>query len=271
MLADYLQEEFKISVTRACSVIALAKSVYYYRSIKNDHEVEQQLLRLAEKKPREGQDKYYQRLRLEGFPWNYKRVRRVYCKLGLNHRKRAKKRVPMRIKEPLVQPVQLNQSWSLDFMTDAMANGRRFRTLNIIDDYNRKVIDIEADFSFPSTSVISVLKRAIHEHGKPFKIRTDNGPEFIAGDLTNWCEESGIEIQYIQPGKPTQNAYIERFNKTFRNDFLNAHLFEDIFQVRQMIEEWIIDYNYFRPHESLGNVPPILKEKDLTIKKKKVA
>ena len=156
-------------------------------------------------------------------------------------------------------------------MSDSLRNGCRFRTLNIIDDFNRKVVDIEADFSFPSTSVISILRRAIHEYGKPAKIRTDNGPEFISGELTNWCDKSGIDIQYIQPGKPTQNAYIERFNQTFRNDFLSAHLFEDIFQVREMIEDWIEDYNYFRPHESLGNIPPIHKEKNLTLKNKKVA
>lgn len=141
-------------------------------------------------------------------------------------------------------------------MSDSLQTKRKFRTLNIIDDFNRMAISIEAEFSFPSQSVVEALKRAIHENGKPEKIRVDNGPEFISATLSDWCRENNIALQYTQPGKPMQNGYIERFNRTFRQDILDAYLFEDIMQVRFLAEEWMNDYNTKRPHESLGGISP---------------
>lgn len=231
--------------------------MYYYKSIKDDSEVIDKLQQLAYAKPREGQDKLYDRIRLEGYAWNYKRVRRVYLMLGLNKRRRIKRRVPTRIKEPLAQAQNINQVWSVDFMSDSLENKRKFRTLNIMDDYNRKAVSIEADFSIPAQKLIGAMKRAIHENGKPVKVRVDNGPEFISSDFVEWCAKENIVIQYIQPGKPMQNGYIERFNRTFREDILDAYLFEDIMQVRILAEEWMKDYNNNRPHESLGGVPPL--------------
>lgn len=230
--------------------------MYYYQSIKDDSEVINKLRELAEQKPREGQDKFYDRIRSEGLNWNYKRIRRVYLLLGLNHRRKIKRRVPARVKLPLIQPEAINNSWSMDFMSDALQTKRKFRTLNIMDDFNRKAISIEADFSFPAHSVVEALKRAIHENGKPDKIRVDNGPEFISATLSDWCKEENIQLQYIQPGKPMQNGFIERFNRTFRQDVLDAYLFEDIMQVRLLAEEWMNDYNNKRPHESLGGITP---------------
>lgn len=230
--------------------------MYYYKSIKDDSEVINKLKELAEQKPREGQDKFYDRIRSEGLIWNYKRVRRIYLMLGLNHRRRIKRRVPTRVKQPLTQPQAINNIWSMDFMSDSLQTKRKFRTLNIMDDFNRKAISIEADFSFPSQSVVEALKRAIHENGKPDKIRVDNGPEFISSTLSDWCKEENIHLQYIQPGKPMQNGFIERFNRTFRQDVLDAYLFEDIMQVRLLAEEWMNDYNNKRPHESLGGCTP---------------
>ena len=255
-MAAYLEESHRVSITRACKVVNLPKSMYYYKSVKDDTAVIDKLRELASNKPREGQDKFYDRIRQEGLKWNYKRVRRVYLLLKLNQRRRCKRRVPARVKQPLSQPQGLNQVWSLDFMHDTLTNKRKFRTFNILDDYNRKAISIEAEFSFASTSVISAMQRAIHEHGKPARVRVDNGPEFISSQFTEWCEKQNIVVQHIQPGKPVQNAYIERFNRTFRQDVLDAYLFEDLMQVRMIAEEWMNDYNNHRPHEALGGISP---------------
>lgn len=231
--------------------------MFYYTHCKDDTEVIKKLQELAAAKPREGQDMFYSRIRNQGIRWNYKRIRRVYLMLGLNQKRRIKKRIPARVKEPLHQALEMNHVWSMDFMSDALQSKRKFRILNIMDDFNRQALSIEADYSMPAKKVIDVLKRTIHENGKPQKIRVDNGPEFISADFGDWCKENGIEIQFIQPGKPMQNGFIERFNRTFRQDILDAYLFEDIMQVRVLAEEWQDEYNHHRPHESLGGVPPM--------------
>jgi putative transposase len=255
-MAVYLTESYSISTTRACRVVKLPKSMFYYRSIKDDGPVIDKLLELSQKHHREGQDKLYERIRSQGIAWNYKRVRRVYMLLGLKQRKKGKRRLPGRERKALTLPMGRNMSWSMDFMHDTLMNGRKFRTLNIIDDYNRQALSIEVDFSFPSIAVVRALERAIHEHGKPQQIRTDNGPEFICTTLADWCKSQKINQQYIQPGKPMQNGFIERFNRTFRQDVLDAYLFEDLHQVRNETEKWMDDYNYHRPHESLENNAP---------------
>ena len=205
----------------------------------------------------EGCQKFYDRLRLQGHVVNYKRVRRIYLMLGLNHRRKMKKRIPSRIKMALNQPSTENQMWSMDFMSDALRNQRKFRVLNIIDDYNRKVLCIDSAYSMPSRFVINSLEQVIEENGKPLKIRVDNGPEFCSKEFMEWCEINEITIQYTQPGKPMQNGYIERFNRTYRQDILDACLFENLEQVNDLTQEWIEDYNNHRPHESLGGKPPI--------------
>lgn len=177
--------------------------------------------------------------------------------LGMNKRKRVRKRLASRIKLPLVVPLTFNDTWSMDFMHDVLMNGRKFRTLNIIDDYNREALAIEPYFSIGSNRVIGTLKRIVVERGKPRMIRVDNGPEFISSALNDWCTEMGIKLHYIQPGKPNQNGYIERFNRSYRQDVLDAHLFEDLMQVRIHSEDFIDDYNLHRPHESLENLSPI--------------
>ena len=259
-VATYLKETYRVSITRACKVIRFPKSMFYYQSVKDDSEVMTKLLEMASLRPREGQDKIYQRLRLEGYSWNKKRVRRIYLKLGLNLRRKTKKRIPARVKQPLKQMEVPNQTWSMDFMSDALDNGRRFRVLNIIDDYNRKAIAIEAEFTFPAMGVIQALRRAFEQHGKPRKIRVDNGPEFVSLELSEWSRLQQVELQYIQPGKPMQNGYIERFNRTFRQDVLDAHLFSGIDQVRVIAEKWMDDYNFARPHEALGGITPYQAE-----------
>ena len=259
-VATYLKGTYKISITRACKVICLPKSMFYYQSVKDDSQVANKLLEMAALRPREGQDKIYQRLRLEGFHWNKKRIGRIYLKLGLNLRRKVNKRIVGRVKKPLVQVDQPNQTWSMDFMSDALDNGRRFRVLNLIDDFNRKAISVEAEFTFPTVGVIQTLKRAIGEQGRPKKIRVDNGPEFTSLEFNQWCGVQKIELLHIQPGRPMQNGYIERFNRTFRQDVLDMHLFSEIDQVRDIIEQWMEDYNRKRPHEALGGITPYQAE-----------
>ena len=177
--------------------------------------------------------------------------------MKLNIRRRAKKRLPDRVKQPLTIPDAPNQIWSIDFMSDSLVDGRRFRLFNVLDDFSRESLAIEVDTSMPSLRVIRVLNRVIAQRGKPANLRSDNGPEFISHLLQQWCEDNAITLQYIQPGKPTQNAYIERKNGSIRRELLNAYLFNSLAEVRCLSEEWRIDYNTERPHKSLGYLSPL--------------
>src|SRR5690606_3618448 len=211
--------------------------MYYYSSSKDDTEVIEKLQQLAEKKPMEGQDKFYTRIRREGLKWNKKRVQRVYRILGMNKKKRTRKRLPARVKEPLCVPTKPNQMWSMDFMSDSLMNGRRYRVLNIIDDYNREALKIEPYFSITSSKVITIVERLVLEKGKPEAIRVDNGPEFIASAIRDWADSKNIKLQFIQPGRPMQNGYVERFNRSFRQDVLDANLFRNLTEVKVASDE----------------------------------
>ena len=230
--------------------------MYYYKSQKDDTEVIEALQDLAFKHPTYGFRKLFAYIRRSGKQWNHKRIYRVYKLLKLNRRRKGKRRLPSRVKQPLIKQELINQSWSMDFMSDSIVGGRRFRTFNLIDDCTREVLAIEIDTSLSSKRIIRTLERVILDRGKPNIIRTDNGPEFTSKDLELWARDNEIQIQFIQPGRPMQNGYIERFNRIYRESILDAYLFFDLDQVRMLTDEWMDEYNNRRPHESLGNLTP---------------
>ena len=257
-LVLYSKETHQMSFRRACQVFSLQTSVFYYRKIRKskDDEIRAQLALLAEEHETWGFWTMHHRLRNLGFGWNHKRVYRIYTSMKLNLRNKRKKRLPARIKEPLLRPIYPNVTWSMDFMHDTLENGKSVRSLNVIDDFNREVLNISIDTSLPSARVIAELEKLIEWRGKPEKIRVDNGPEFIAEKLKDWCGKNEIVLHYIQPGKPTQNSLVERFNRTFRTEFLDVYLFENIKQMRNYSEIWMWMYNNERPHKSLQYLTP---------------
>jgi putative transposase len=212
---------------------------------------------LVTRYPRWGFWKLFDRMRSEGHQWNHKHVYRVYCALRLNLPRRTTRRVPKRIRQPLAAAPVLNQTWAMDFMTETLYDARRVRLLTVLDEGNREGLDILAGTSIPSRRVIRVLEALVVVHGRPSALRVDNGPEFTAQPLVDWCAANAIAILYIQPGKPDQNAYIERFNRTYRTEVLNAHLFESVAEVQAITDAWLVVYNQERPHDSLGRVPPL--------------
>ena len=256
-MVAYAMDEHGLSERQACQMLQLSRSVYRYQARKSDdEEILQALSELAARKPRWGFRKMVDYLKNQGYLWNHKRIRRIYCELGLNLRVKPKKRLPARTPQPLEQPEKANQSWSLDFMSDSLASGRAFRTLNILDDFNREALWIEVDTSLPAERVVRVLEMLIDWRGCPAQIRMDNGPELISQRLENWAEEHQITLAHIQPGKPAQNAYVERFNRTFREDVLDAYVFDSLSEVREITERWLEEYNAIRPHEALQGLPP---------------
>jgi len=251
-------EAHKISIKQACLLLNLTRSVYYVKEKPLvDEPLINQLNAFATQHPTYGFWKLYNMIRSKGLVWNHKRVYRVYKSLKMNLHIRSRKRLPSRIKTPLITPEQSNQIWSMDFMTDSLYNGNRFRTLNIIDYYNRELVSIMVNTSIPSYEVIERLKLLFKEKGKPMQIRVDNGPEFVSSTFVNFCNQHKIEIKYIQPGKPMQNGFIERFNRSYRTEILDAYIFYSISQVRILTDQWIEHYNYNRPHDALNNMSPI--------------
>ena len=261
--------ECRLSIGRATRAVGLSRAAWYKPPLDRlgrDREVITALTGLLEVNARWGFWQCYQQLRFAGYGWNHKKVYRVYTELGLQHRSKRKRRLPNRDRQSLGTPPVANAVWALDFMSDALYVGRRFRTLNVLDEGMREVLAIEIDTSLPGERVVRVLERLIAWRGIPQAIRCDNGPEFISQAVVDFCEEMGIAIRYIQPGKPNQNGYVERFNKTYRDDVLNAYLFEDLNQVREITAGWLRLYNEQRCHDALGGLPPTVFRERQTVK-----
>ncbi len=229
--------EKKLAVNKACDAMKLSRSAWYRPledKLARDSDVIDALEKLVKKHQGWGFWLCFQRLRNLGHRWNHKRVYRVYKALGLNHRRKTKRRVITRERQPLeVAPVP-NAVWSVDFVHDTLYSGRRFRTLNVMDEGVRECLAIEIDTSLPGARLVRTLEQLKASQGVPAAIRCDNGPELISRRFVDWCEENNVQIKYIQPGKPNQNAYIERFNRTYRNEVLSCYLFEDLDDVQSV-------------------------------------
>ncbi|WP_371416979.1 IS3 family transposase [Malikia spinosa] len=256
---EYLVAEHPLSRSKACRIVGFSRSALYKPTVDwsaKDAPVIAALNEMVSQRSRWGFWKCFHRLRADGHGWNHKKVHRVYCAIKLNLPRKAKKRVVTRERQPLVAHKVLNRIWALDFMRDTMYDGRPFRTLNVIDEGNREALRIECGTSIPSGRLVRVMEQLIEAYGKPQGIRLDNGPEMTSQGFTDWAEQHGVQLLFIQPGKPNQNAFIERFNKSFRVEVLDANLFNSISEVQAAADDWLIDYNKYRPHESLGDVPP---------------
>jgi len=233
------------------------RSVYrYHPRPERDQEVITALSELAPQKPEMGFGKLFHSLRRRGYGWNHKRVYRIYCALRLNKRRKGKRRLPLRNPLPLLASQRMNECWSADFMSDVLWHGRRFRTFNVVDDFNREGLAIEVDLNLPSERVVRVLERIAAWRGYPQKLRLDNGPELVAIALAEWAENHKVKLEFIEPGKPMQNGFIERFNRSYREAVLDMYIFQTLAEVKEQTEKWLREYNEERPHESLGNKTP---------------
>jgi putative transposase len=252
-----LQVEVELSQRRACGLMDLYRATCRYRRRRvEDGRLRARLRELAEARRRFGYRRLQVLLAREGWRVNHKRVYRLYVEEKLSlRRKRGRKRSGVR--QPLPEPVAANQVWSVDFMSDALSSGRRFRTLNIVDDYTRECLAIEVDTSLGGTRVVRVLEELKQRRGLPRRIRSDNGPEFVSRAVDQWVYEQGLEWHTIQPGRPMENGYVESFNGRFRDECLNENWFTDLADARAQIAHWRQDYNESRPHSSLQYRTPV--------------
>ncbi len=245
---------------RSCACVGLSRAAWYAPPqdwTVRDAELIAAIAGFVEAHPSRGFWKCSDQLRKTHPDWNPKRIYRVYKAMKLNLRRAAKRRLPKRERVALYVPALPDMIWSVDFMSDALACGRRFRTFNVVDDFNREALHIEVDTSINSHRLVRVFEQIKRDHGLPQIVRSDNGPEFLGEVFTGWLKTNGVAIQYIQPGKPNQNAFIERFNRTFREEVLDQHLFARLDDVRDATHWWMIDYNEERSHDSLGGMTPV--------------
>lgn len=254
--------EKQVSIRVACLAFGISETCYRYQpklSGDNAH-IADWLLRLTMANRTWGFGLCFLYLRnVKGYGYNHKRVYRIYRELELNLRIKPKRRLKREKPDELAVPRQINEVWSMDFMHDCLEDGRNFRTFNVIDDYNREGLGIEVDLSLPALRVIRALDRIIEWRGKPRAIRCDNGPEYLSSHLVTWAQNHRIQLQYIQPGKPQQNAYVERFNRTVRHEWLDQHLFESIAHAQDTATQWLWRYNNERPNMALGGITPMQK------------
>ena len=248
-----------MSERRACRVIDISRSTKRYESKPNDlnTEISEKLRELSEQKKRFGSPRLHQLLLRQGYKINHKRTERLYKLEGLSLRaKRRRRRYKSEARVPLVETTRVNQCWAMDFVSDQMVRGVRFRGLTVIDVFTRESLVIEIGRSMPAVRVVDVLNRLKFERGVPERIILDNGPEMISLTLDQWAYENGVKLDFIQPGKPTQNAFIESFNGTLRDECLNMHWFLNLEDAREKIESWRMEYNGENPHSSLGYLTP---------------
>lgn len=263
-MAKEAVSEKKLNIRQACDAFGISQTCYRYeKKLTSENEIISDLLiELTSKNRNWGFGLCFLYIRnVMGLAWNHKRVYRIYCELELNMRIKPKKRIVREKPDRLSVPDSVNCMWSMDFMHDQLQNGRSFRLLNVIDDYNREGLAMEVDFSLPSDRVIRVLEQIIEWRGKPKAIRSDNGPEYISSQIKKWAEKQDIKLSYIQPGNPQQNAFVERYNRTVRYDWLGQNLFESIEEVQYYATKWLWNYNNERPNMGIGGITPRQKLK----------
>ncbi len=251
--------QYPISIRLACETFGISQSCYYYEpKLKGENDlIASWLLKLTYAHKNWGFGLCFLYLRnVKGFKWNHKRVYRIYRELELNLRIKPRRRLVRERPEPLGTATQINQTWSIDFMHDKLSNGRVIRLLNVVDDFNREGLGIEVDYSLPSERVTRVLDQIIEWRGKPACIRLDNGPELISAQMLHWAEQRQITLLHIQPGKPQQNAYVERYNRTVRYDWLAQNIYDELEEVQSDATRWLWIYNNERPNMAIGGITP---------------
>ena len=254
----------RVSIALACRTFGVSETCFRYSPKLRDEneEIADLLVGLTEARKTWGFGLCFLHLRnVQGRLWNHKRVYRIYCELELNLRIKPRKRLKRDKPDALAVPEAPNMTWSMDFMADRLGDGRAFRLLNVLDDFNREGLGIEVDFSLPAERVIRSLNRIVGWRGKPKIIRVDNGPEYISGKLLEWAGKQGVIIQHIQPGQPQQNAYIERYNRTVRHEWLDQHIIENIEEAQDFATQWLWTYNNDRPNMGIGGITPTQKLK----------
>ncbi len=247
-----------ISERRACGLVGISRTVLHYdpKVALGNEQLKARIVQLATERRRFGYRRIHALVAREGIRANHKRIYRLYTQANLAVRRRKKRRGLEVDREALVLPRRPNDTWSMDFVMDTFATGRRLKCLTIVDDCTKEAVDIVADTSIPGQYVARVLDRVAQFRGYPKAIRTDQGPEFTCRALDQWAYRNGVQLKLIQPGKPTQNAYIESFNGRFRDECLNDHWFLTLEHARAIIATWRRDYNESRPHSSLGYMTP---------------
>ena len=252
-------ETHGLSQRRACKLVGACRGTVRFQSVKKtgEEELRGKIQKLAHERRRFGYRRIHLLLKREGMQINHKKVFRLYQELGLKVRRRGAQKRALGVRLEQIKVAAPNQRWSLDFVQDTLQCGRKIRMLTVIDDYTRECLEIAVDRSLGGERVKRALERLMEFRGKPKAIRSDNGTEFTSNIILKWALESGLEWQYIQPGKPQQNGHIESFNGKLRDECLNENLFFDLNQARKIIEIWRNDYNYNRPHSGINGLTPI--------------
>jgi putative transposase len=258
----HLRVAYEVSERRACSTLGADRASVRYRSLRPDDAVARARLReLASIRRRFGYRRLYILLTREGIIMNHKKLRRLYREERLQVRRRGGRKRALGTRAPMTLPQGPNQRWSLDFLSDAFCDGRRFRILAIVDDYTRECLALVPDTSLPGLRVVRELDAIIALRGRPVMCVSDNGTELTGMAILRWSQETRVGWHYIAPGKPQQNAFIESFNGRLRDELLNETLFASLAHVREALAAWKDDYNTFRPHSALGNLPPAVYAK----------
>lgn len=252
-----LMAERQMGVTRACGLVGISRSLLAYRSRRQVPEgLRKRIGEIVATKRRYGYRRIHVLLRREGWKINHKRTHRLYREAGLQVRRRSRKRIVQGERTPLVAARRPNESWSMDFVADALANGRRIRCLTLVDDFTKECLATVVDTSITGMRVARELDQVIATRNSPGSINVDNGPEFAGRALDEWAYQRGIRLRFIRPGKPVENAYVESFNGKFRDECLNEHWFPSLTEARLLIEAWCQEYNFERPHSTIGNITP---------------